>query len=386
MMREMVKWMVFKCIYPFWYWLASRKPVDSNKVIFVENHQAQLTDNYKLLYEQLQQRGYTIHVHYLRVAHSGWGKIIKRSLILIRDLGDASVIFLNESNSLFGSFTLREQTQMVQVWHACGAFKKWGCSVADKEFGDDAKALARYSGHRNYTLVPVSGREVCGAYEEAFGISGRGIVRPLGVSRTDVFFDETYRQQAQKKLAEWRPEWKGRKLILYLPTFRGSINQAKAPDAMDWKQLAALDDSYIVVVLNHPFVTKRMEIPKELQERFFDLSGADVPLTTNEWMMVSDICITDYSSVLFEYSLLGRPILFFAYDLESYYNERGFYYPYESFVPGPIVKNTGELVHVIENIDTFDYAKLQAFRERYMSGCDGACTRRILHAIYGEID
>ena len=85
---------------------------------------------------------------------------------------------------------MRKETQMVQVWHACGAFKKWGCSVADKTFGDSMKDLKQYSGHRNYTLVPVSGEEVCFAYEEAFGLEKDcHIVRPLGVSRTDVLFD-----------------------------------------------------------------------------------------------------------------------------------------------------------------------------------------------------
>lgn len=385
MIRKIVKWVVFKCIYPVCYRLAARKPVRTDKVIFVENHQAHLTDNYTLLYNSLKQSGYDVRVHYLQVAHSGWSKIIKRSLALIRDMGDASVVFLNESNSLFGAFTLRAETQMVQVWHACGAFKKWGYSVADKEFGDNAKELSRYSGHRNYTLVPVSGSEVCHAYEEAFGIEGKGVVQPLGVSRTDVFFDEMYRRQAYDHLYGWRPEWKDKKIILYLPTFRGSIERAKAPDAMDWNELAALSESYVVVIQNHPFIKDKLEIPEEFATRFVDISGRDdIPLTTDEWMMVSHLCITDYSSVLFDYSLLDKPILFFAYDLEAYYDERGFYYPYESFVPGPIVRNTRELVEQIKQADQWDHQRLVEFRERYMSGCDGASTKRILDAIYGK--
>ena len=100
--------------------------------------------------------------------------------------------------------------------------------------------------------------------------------------------------------------------------------------------------------------------------------------------MVSHLCITDYSSVLFDYSLLDKPILFFAYDLEAYYDERGFYYPYESFVPGPIVRNTRELVEQIKQADQWDHQRLVEFRERYMSGCDGASTKRILDAIYGK--
>lgn len=382
MVRKIVKWFVFKCIYPFWYWLASRRAIRRNKVIFVENHQGALTDNFRLLYQEFRQRGYDIHVHYLRVAHSGWGTIIRRSMRLIGDMATASVVFLNESNSLFGAFTLRKGTQLIQVWHACGAFKKWGYSVADKEFGEDAKELSRYSGHRNYTLVPVSGRDVCFAYEEAFGLQGRHVVKPLGVSRTDVFFDDAYKEKAFEHLYQWRPEWKGKTILLYLPTFRGSIKEAKAPDALDWEILAGLDESYVMVIQNHPFVTSKMEIPADLSHRVLDITGmSEHGMTTDEWMIVSDICITDYSSVVFDYSLLEKPILFFAYDLASYYDERGFYFPYEDFVPGPIVYNTEELVEQITGITGFDYHKLNAFKDRYMNGCDGASTKRIVNRI-----
>ena len=71
MIRHLIKWVVFKCIYPVVYWCSSRKVVNDRKIIFVENHQPVLTDNFTLLYEQFQQMGYEIHVHYLRVAHSG---------------------------------------------------------------------------------------------------------------------------------------------------------------------------------------------------------------------------------------------------------------------------------------------------------------------------
>lgn len=388
MIRDLIKWVVFKCIYPVVYWCSSRKVVNDRKIIFVENHQPVLTDNFTLLYEQFQQMGYEIHVHYLRVAHSGWGTIIRKSISVLRDIGDAAVVFLNESNSLFGAFTLRKETQMVQVWHACGAFKKWGCSVADKTFGDSMKDLKQYSGHRNYTLVPVSGEEVCFAYEEAFGLEKDcHIVRPLGVSRTDVLFDSFYRQQAFDHLYEWKPEWRHKKILLYLPTFRGSIKEAKAPDVLDWKMLERLEEPYVIVIRNHPFISEVMDVPDYLADKVVDIKqfGED-SLSTNEWMIVSEACITDYSSVVFEYSLLNKPIYFLAYDLDSYYDERGFYFPYEAFVPGPIIRNTQQLLEQIQEIERFDYTRLTEFRKHYMNGCDGMSTKRIVQTVTETIE
>ena len=77
-------------------------------------------------------------------------------------------------------------------------------------------------------------------------------------------------------------------------------------------------------------------------------------------------------------------MVFFAYDLEEYYDERGFYYPYESFVPGSIVKTTKELVECIEKIEEFDMERIRVFRQRYMSGCDGHSTERILENVLEE--
>ncbi len=105
-------------------------------------------------------------------------------------------------------------------------------------------------------------------------------------------------------------------------------------------------------------------------------------MTTDELLAAADICITDYSSVVFDFSLLEKPILFFAYDLERYYDERGFYYPYETFVPGPVVKNNCELIECISKIKEFDYNKIRDFKERYMSGCDGHATKRILEQVF----
>lgn len=335
MLNDVCKWIVFKCIYPCCYAMFSKKKINRNKVVFVENHQDYLTDNFTLIFKQLEKEGYDLHVHYLKVASSGWKEIIIRSLKLLKDMGDAQTVFLNESNSLFGAFTLRKETKLIQLWHACGAFKKWGFSVSDKTFGEDEKNLRRYSGHRNYTLVPVSGKEVCCAYEEAFGLKG-DIVKPLGVSRTDVFFDETFQEKANRKLGEVIPNLNNRKVILYAPTFRGAIKDAVSPVIQDIESFYnRLHEDYIILVKQHPFVKKDYQVEEKYTSFCREIKQE---MTMEELIAVADICITDYSSVVFEFSLKQKPVLFFAYDLEDYYDERGFYYPYESFVRAQFIK------------------------------------------------
>ena len=86
--------------------------------------------------------------------------------------------------------------------------------------------------------------------------------------------------------------------------------------------------------------------------------------------------------MIFEYSLFERPMLFFAYDLEDYFDWRGFYYDYDELTPGPVVKTTEEVIHYIENLDVmFDREQVHAFREKFMSACDGHATDRIMHLV-----
>lgn len=383
MIKQICKWLVFKCIYPFYYSLVSWREVNQKKVIFVENHQDYLTDNFQRLYKRLEENDYELHVHYLKVASSSWWNVIKKSLVLIKDMGDAGCVFLNESNSLFGAFRLRKETEMVQIWHACGAFKKWGYSVADKSFGENETSLRKYSGHRNYTLVPVSGAEVCWAYEEAFGLKPeKELVRPLGVSRTDVFFDRGFQQKALEKLRATVPNLGDRKIMLYAPTFRGTIDAAKPPNLPDMELLCnRFCKEYVLLVKQHPFIKEACVIEERYASFCIEISKE---MTMEELMVVADICITDYSSIIFDFSLMQKPILFYAYDLDAYYDERGFYYPYETFVPGPVLKTSREVADCISAIEEYDYNRLKTFRKRFMSGCDGHSTERILNAVFGE--
>jgi CDP-ribitol ribitolphosphotransferase len=128
------------------------------------------------------------------------------------------------------------------------------------------------------------------------------------------------------------------------------------------------------LVKNHPFVKERLTIPEQCGNFCMEITDQ---MSIEDLLMVADVCVTDYSSIIFEYSLLQRPMLFFAYDLEDYYDERGFYYPYEEFVPGPIVRSTEELIQKVCELDTMDFGRLKDFLARYMSGCDGHSTERI---------
>ena len=96
-------------------------------------------------------------------------------------------------------------------------------------------------------------------------------------------------------------------------------------------------------------------------------------------MCIADLLVTDYSSVIFEYSLLNKPMVFYCYDYDEY--NRDFYLDYEKDLPGKMFRNYGDLEQYICNGEFRDVATVQDFRNRYMSACDGKSGERLAHAV-----
>ena len=98
-------------------------------------------------------------------------------------------------------------------------------------------------------------------------------------------------------------------------------------------------------------------------------------------MMVCDLLITDYSSILYDYSLLNKPLILFAPDLDTYVRDNGFYEDYDS-IPAPHVTDYDGLKDaVLDMYENFDVNAMEAFRKRTMTYCDGRATERIIMEI-----
>lgn len=380
---KLYRFYTLKIYYPHLYNKYSRKPVLDNKVVFIEVRSRKISDNFRLIHERLLEEGtYDISWHFLRMSFVGRKEYKKLCTDMVKDIADAAYVFLSDSSNITACLKMREETVLTQLWHACGAFKKFGMSTAELIFGDDRKTLEKYPYHKNYTYVTVSSPEVVWAYEEAMSLENKkGVVKPLGISRTDVFFDSEYIAGAKDRLYDVFPQAKNKKIILYAPTFRGRVAKAVTPDVLDVSALyEQLKNEYVVIFKHHPFVKKRPVIDVIYKDFAVDLTEETA---IEDLLAVADICITDYSSIVFEYSLFEKPMIFLAHDLKEYFDWRGFYYGYEEFVPGPIYTDTEEIIEYIHNIDTsFDRKRVKKFREKYMSACDGHATDRIIKTVF----
>ena len=366
-----------------------KKPV-TNKVVFMETgncpspSSAHISDVIK---KQGKYKVKRMGLHRRTVSEL---EFYERGLDFIREVADAKAIFFSTANDMLSDITVRPETKVIQLWHGVGIFKKVGFStVGNKNFGRSAKDREAYDQYGNYSYVTIASRNQVDIFEDSFRISrDSGIFVDVGVSRTDVFFDEAYMQESRDKLLELVPQSNGKKVILYAPTFRGSTGNGKAPDALDIDMLGeALSDEYVLLIKHHGLAKNIPPIPEKWDGTFaFDMN-ARKGLSIERLLGLADICITDYSSIAFEYSIMERPILFFAYDLEDYMEQRGLYAGFEEMIPGPLCRTNEELVDYIANVsERFDKQRVQEFRKEYVGACDGHATERTIKLIEGIVE
>lgn len=372
-----------KEVYPRIYAEESKKPVE-NKVVFMERGMG-VSPSLKYMRSYIKENtDYKIKTFSLKVNSVPNQEYFENGKDYIREAATAKAVFNCTANDLMSYFTLRPETTYIQLWHGCGAFKKVGLSAIGKNFGKDAASHKEYPLNTNYSYVTIASPEVSWIFEESMGIDKEsGIIVPTGISRTDVFFDQEYIKNCYEKLYNVIPQAKGKKIILYAPTFRGEVNGSTSPDVLDVKKFAEkLSDEYILIFKHHQVVRNVPKIPEEYEGSFaFDMTrgkGMDI----NELMTVSDICISDYSSVVFEFSLFERPMIFYTFDIDEYIDERGLYYDFDEITPGPMFKENDEIIDYILHIDErFDKQEVIDFKNKFMCCCDGHSSERILKLI-----
>lgn len=369
------------------YKQAAKEPIDENKIIFLEVRHDHVTNSLEVMFDEIVNNyDYTVHTHFLLNNAVPRAEYEKRCLDAVRDIATAKYVFTDEASNVLSAIPLREGTKIVQLWHGCGAFKKFGFSTADLLFGESAKEQMKHPFYKNYSLVTVSSPEVIWAYNEAMSIDeNSGIVQATGSSRTDIFYDEEFKRTAFDRVYDVFPQAKGKKIILYAPTFRGRVAKATIPDMLNVKMFYdALGEDYVLLFKYHPLVKNPPAVPLEYKDFAKDVTNT---LTIEDLLIAADICISDYSSLVFEYSLFERPLIFFAFDLNEYFDWRGFYYDYYDLAPGLIAKTNFEMIDYIQNIDTrFDKKAIQDFRYKFMRSCDGHATERIIQATFDDLE
>ncbi len=219
-------------------------------------------------------------------------------------------------------------------------------------------------------------------FQSAFRINPERLIK-TGYPRNDLLTNITLEEIDAIKKRFAIP--KDKKVLLYAPTWRdnsyntrGYTFELKA-NFHRWKEV--LGDEYIVLFKPHYLIINKFEGDESLKDFVISVdANADI----NDLYVISDVLVTDYSSVFFDYANLNRPMYFYMFDLEEYADElRGFYFDIYETMPGDIIENEEDLLKKIK-AGHYDYQKLEAFNQRFNGWQDGHATQRVLDIVFGK--
>jgi CDP-ribitol ribitolphosphotransferase len=260
----------------------------------------------------------------------------------------------------------RSGTTVVQVWHAEGALKRFGADTLQPLDEPERSFL-----HRRYDWVVASGEASRTAWSRAFRTPIDRVL-PLGSPRTDVFFDEPAMAAARERVLAKYPALRGRRVILYAPTFRGRGRGKRPGGGFDAERVrAALPSTDALVLKSHPNLD-----PALVSTGSFDVV-ADPADELNELLIVADVLVTDYSSAIFDAALLRKPLVLLVDDLEAYERDPGLSLDYRTEMIGTQVRDTQGVIDAVTSA-RLDLAAYDAFVARHLAPCDGHAAERFV--------
>lgn len=337
----------------------------SNNILLMSETRAPIGGNLKALDERMKERQlnnkFKIKYSFFKTLEMKKMEVAVKYLKLVWLLSKQEFVFVDDYCPIFKFINLSKKTKLIQLWHAGVGFK----SVGYARFGFSGP-YPYTSCHRRYDYAVVGGESLIPVYEEVFGIDREKIL-PYGLPRIDSFLDEKKINTTKGKLYKEYPAFKDKKIILFAPTFRGS-GQKNAYYPFENIDLEAVYDlcqkeNYIFLIKMHPFIKRTIEIPEKYTNYIINLSNyPDI----NELLYITDILITDYSSNIYDYSLLNRPIIFYTFDLDYYQIINKVHRPIKEYAPGKVCMNFREVINTIYKKD-FEIEKLNKFREENFS-------------------
>lgn len=344
---------------------AKALPLEKNHIFMLATSKDKFGGNLRAVYEYIEKNAlpYTVTV------------CTKENMPSEREIaGELAVsefIMVDDYEPMVYPLKLREGQHLIQVWHALGAFKKFGYARKTAE----KNSLT----HKNYTEAIVSSPELVSIYAESFGITEDKVI-PVGAPRTDLFFNEEYKAQAAERIYSCAEELRGKMIVLFAPTFRGNnVNDGYYPaEYFSVSELmSALPEDYALIIKLHPFIRNKIEIPEKLKNRVFDFSDER---EINDILLITDVLITDYSSVIYENAVIGGACVHYVPDLDEYTKDRGFYYDYSAYVCGEVINDKAKLAEAVINANA-DNEKMNEFKKRFVSLCDGKSSERFVKMI-----
>lgn len=345
---------------------------NNNKIVIAVYRDKELTGNLLYVYDEVLRQFPRSEIHLIYSKNKMNLHLFKEVIIL----SNARYLILDDYYLPIYLIKPNKRMKVIQLWHAAGAFKKFGYSTIGTKFGPSKQYLKQVPIHSNYTHVYVSSDHIVKFYAEAFNMSVNNIF-PLGIPRIDMFNNKQKCSLIKKQLKTKHSDLRIKDMvnILIAPTYRAKglyvESTMKIMDALI-EISNKIEKDKLIIFKPHPYMNEEEIKQLELCSNVLIASENSI----NDWMLVSDAFITDYSSSIFEFALLKRPVAHFVPDLKQYKKNRGFYEDIEVISDGIILTDTRQLLQWIKS-----RKKKEKFNTSRMINYNFSNTKNVTQAI-----
>lgn len=360
LMRELQKACLQHILLPIVYWFFRYQKIDESFVILADSKSNGVPFSLKAMYKELQARNYNILVWCHDYDKLNFVQKLVKSILFIKHYAKAKYVFICDYYLPVSSCNKKECTKVVQLWHASGLQKKFGYD-APEDLGD----LWLVNPSKNFDLVSVSSELMADVVSKNWRLS-RKKVKVLGHSRSDFFFEEGYVERCKRQFYEQHPDAKNKRVILWAPSFRGNGSNANIDGIEEMLKLREkLNDDYYFIVKLHPHLQEKYKVD-------------NCKINTEELYPVTDILITDYSSVFYDYLIVGKNVIFYVPDYENYVKTRGMYIDYEKEFEFPVIYDISNLLEAVCEYKVIDDSVIDDYKKKFILKNDGISSKRIV--------
>lgn len=349
-------------------------PVNKDLVVFESNVGKSVSDSPKVIYDVLKKYSNKYKIVWINNKQYPFND---PNVISVKRLSPEYYHYLSRAkfwinNQNFPYYiTKPKNTTYIQTWHGTPLKKMLNDIDVFKGRDENYKKRVNHAiSYWDYLISPSPYASQC--FKSAFAFHKEII--EIGYPRNDIFYtkDEEDIKQKIVNIKQKIGIKDDRKIILYAPTFRDDeVNQAEKHTInlqLDLQRMKEnFGNEYIIILRPHIIISNALKLDESLEG--FVINGNNYD-DISDLYLITDICITDYSSVMFDFANTKKPLLFFTYDLEHYKNQlRGFYFDFESEAPGPLIKTNEELIESIKNINTLQNKYQKKYNQFYNRFC-----------------
>lgn len=349
-----------------------------NKITMISRQSDNITLDFKLLKKEIdKEQKYKVVILTKKLKPGLKNKIIYVFHIFrqMYHIATSKVVFLDSYCIPISLLKHKKKLVVIQMWHAMGSLKKFGYSVMDTETSTSAfgkkmtiKQKRNISKimrmHKGYDYIFSSSSLSAPYFAEAFGYDMKQmVIMPLPI--VDLLTSKSYKDKINKDIKNTYPKLRKRKNIVFVPTFRPEEKEEKIQELID----SVNYNKYNLIIKTHP-LTKL----KKHDERVI----WDDKFASSDMLLIADYIITDYSAIVYEASLVNKPLYFYTYDYDEYIKKRNFYTDFKSELPGKISSSAKQIITYIEN-NEYDINAIKKFADKYINQTEETVCKRIVN-------